>query len=88
MIVTSRRSGVPFRIVTSEKTETWRIAARKTSAPDFAQSRITASSALRTRTITASSGREVDERVALHLLVEVDVGLAHLVTVQTGMPRG
>ena len=38
MIPTSSRSGVPFRIVTLEKIETWRIAATKTSAADFAAS--------------------------------------------------
>ena len=58
MIVTSSRSGVPFRIVTVEKTDTWRIAARKTSTAALAQSRITSSRGSRllaTSTITASS---------------------------------
>ena len=43
MIPTSSRSGVPFRIVTVAKTETWRIAATKTSAKAFTQSRTTTS---------------------------------------------
>ena len=41
MIPTSNRSGVPFRIVTLENTDTWRIAAMKTRTADFAQSNST-----------------------------------------------
>ncbi len=56
MIPTRRRSGVPLRIVTVEKTETWRIAATKTSDDRLSpvEEHYLASGFL-TRTITASS---------------------------------
>ena len=87
MSVTSSRSGVPPRIVTPEKTDTWTIAATKTKRGRLQPVEVTGVG-LAGRGRSRPRAREVDERLDLDLLVEVGVALADLVTAQIGMPRG